>query len=317
MISLQSLALKLKDEKRVALFCHVRPDGDSIGSALALKLSLLKLGVEAEVVCDDPVPSRFFFLKETETVKSNLSGEYSALIAMDCADVTRLGSFSDVFSRHKNTFSIDHHVSNNRYAKTNYVVEKSSNSENVLSLIMEMGVEIDSRIANLIALGIVTDTGNFKHKNVSAETLKAASIIVEKGADLNLITYKTFNEQSRERAKLFGLVMSRIRYFEDGRFALATIKLSDLTASGAKPEETEGFIDFIMGIDTVEIGASMMEMSNNVFKVSFRSKSADVNAVAGTFGGGGHTLASGCRISGEYEEVVDKIRFAVSRELPG
>ena len=316
MISLQSLALKLKDEKRVALFCHVRPDGDSIGSALALKLALLKLGVDAEVVCDDPVPSRFFFLKEVETVKSNLNGEYSALIAMDCADVTRLGSFSDVFLKHKNTYSIDHHVSNNRYSKTNYVVERSSNCENVLSLITEMGVEIDQKIANLIALGIITDTGNFKHKNVSAETLKSASIAKEKGADLNLITYKTFNEQTKERAKLFGRVMSCIRYFENDRFALATIRLSDLEASGAKPEETEGFIDFVMGIDTVEIGACIMETSTNVFKVSFRSKGADVNAVAGTFGGGGHTLASGCRISGEYEEVVDKIRFAVSRELP-
>ena len=109
--------------------------------------------------------------------------------------------------------------------------------------------------------------------------------------------------------------MSKIRYFLDDRFAVATIRLSDLTQTNARPEETEGLVDFIMGIETVEVGACIMELENNKFKISFRSKGADVNAVASTFGGGGHILASGCQISGDYEEVVDRITFAVSRYI--
>jgi phosphoesterase RecJ-like protein len=315
-ITIEQLSKQILTEKRVALICHVRPDGDTLGSALALSGVLNNLGVSTEVVCDDPVPSRFLFLNEAKQVKNAFNGTYSALIAIDCADLGRLGSFADEFTKHKNTYVIDHHVSNTRFAKINYVVTNASNAENVFELIKAMNGEITESVANLLATGISTDTGNFRHKNVTANTLKTASILVEKGADLNRIYYYMFSVQSKGRAKLFGITMSKIRYFEDGRFAVASVLSSDITASGASSDETEGFIDFVMGIRGVEVGACVLETGKNKYKISFRSHSVDVNAVASSFGGGGHTLASGCQIQGEYEEVVDKIRFAVSRELP-
>ena len=315
MIGLSELSSKLKQEKSVALFCHIRPDGDTLGSALALSSALKNLGIRAQVFCDDVVPSRFFFLDAVKTIKRELDGEYSALVAIDCADSTRLGNFYDTFVKHKNTYSIDHHVSNTRYAKVNYVFDNSSNCENVLSLIEELGTDIDKETATLLLMGIMTDTGNFKHKNVSANTMHSAGKMVEKGADVNSVHYHMFTKQSKERAKLFGQTMSKLRYFLDDRFAVATVRLNDLKDANALPEETEGFIDFVMGIETVEVGACIMELEKNKFKISFRSKGADVNAVAGTFGGGGHILASGCQISGEYEEVIDKITFAVSRYI--
>lgn len=315
MISLSELSSKLKQEKSVALFCHIRPDGDTLGSALALSITLKNLGIRAQVFCDDVVPSRFFFLDAVKEVKRELEGEYTAFLAIDCADSTRLGSFYEEFVNHKNTYSIDHHVSNTRYAKINYVFDNSSNCENVLALIEELGADIDRETATLLAMGIMTDTGNFRHKNVTANTMHSAGKMVEKGADLNTVYYHMFTKQSKERAKLFGLTMSKIRYFLDDRFAVATIRLSDIEQTKARPEDTEGFIDFVMGVDTVEVGACIMELSNNKYKISFRSKGPDVNAVAGTFGGGGHVLASGCQINGDYEEVVDKITFAVSRYL--
>jgi phosphoesterase RecJ-like protein len=162
----------------------------------------------------------------------------------------------------------------------------------------------------------VTDTGNFKHSNVTANTFNVASELAKRGADFNKIVYNTFTKQSKARAKLFGAVTSKIRYAFQDRFAIITITKKAIEEAGATPDETEGFIDFIMGIDTVEIGASVMEMANNKFKVSLRSKNADVNAVASSFGGGGHVHASGCQIQGEYEEVIDRLSFAVSRELP-
>lgn len=316
MTNINALALKLSKEKRVAIICHIRPDGDTLGSGLGLKLALSKLGIQADVVCDDTVPSRFFFLNEASLVKKELDGEYTALIAIDCADISRLGSFGDAFYKHKNTYLIDHHITNKGYAKINYIEDNSSNCENVLDLIKNMNIAIDKDIANLLAMGIMTDTGNFRHKNVTPKTLYSAGELVEKGADLNKIYFYMFSAQTPERAKLFGITMSKIRYFFDGKFALASVRLTDIETASAKQDETEGFIDFIMGIIGVEVGACVLETAKNKFKVSLRSKNIDVSAVAGYFGGGGHTLASGCQIQGEYEEVVDKIRFAVSRELP-
>ncbi|MBR1968689.1 MAG: bifunctional oligoribonuclease/PAP phosphatase NrnA [Clostridia bacterium] len=316
MISLTDFAGKLLKEKKVALIAHVRPDGDTLGSCLALKEALESLGIKADVVCDDSVPSRFFFLNEASLVKGELNGEYSALVAVDCADVSRLGKFAEQFLSHKNTYSIDHHVSNTRYAKVNYVVDNASNAENILALVSALKVNLTKSMANLLAMGIMTDTGNFRHKNVTANTLYSAGKLVESGADLNTIYFYMFSAQTKERAKLFGITMSKIRYFYQGRFAVASVSLSDIEKAGAKADETEGFIDFVMGIIGVEVGACVMETAKNKFKISFRSKGVDVNAVAGTFGGGGHTLASGCQIQGEIEEVIDKIQFAVSRYLP-
>jgi len=313
--TIEELSLKLKKEKSVAIICHVRPDGDTLGSALALFHALNNLGIKAKVFCDDTVPSRFFFLKSAEFVESNLSGEFSAMLAIDCADLTRLGDFYEAFSKHKNTYVLDHHVSNTRFAKENVVIDNASNSENVLALIESLNAEITTEIANLLAMGIMTDTGNFKHKNVTANTMRSASKLIEKGADLKNIHYHMFSKQTKQRAKLFGITMSKIRYFLDDRFAVASILESQLIESGAKRDETEGFIDFVMGIEGVEVGACILEMDKNKYKISFRSKGTDVNAVAGTFGGGGHVLASGCQIQGEYEEVVDKICFAVSRHI--
>ena len=315
MITIAELSLKLKKENRVAIFPHIRPDGDTIGSAFALKLALEKIGILVEIVLKDAIPTRFGFLVDAKHVKSEPCGEYSALIAIDCADITRLGEFAEEFDKHKNTYNIDHHISNNRYAKENYVVDSAANCENVYQLINALGVQIDCQIANFLATGIVTDTGNFRHKNVTSETLFIASELVKKGADLNKIYYYMFTMQSKSRAKLFGRVMSNIRYFLSDRFAVASVFAKDIVDCGATPDETEGFIDFVMGINTVEVGACLMEISKNKYKISFRSKGANVNAVALTFGGGGHTLASGCQISGEYEDIVDRITFAVSREL--
>ncbi len=309
------LADKLLSEERVALFCHVHPDGDTLGSACALKIALTKVGVKAEVFCSDSVPLKYTFLPEIRNVKSELDGKFSAFVAIDNAEITRLGAFAAEFSEFKNTFNIDHHVSNTRYAAINYVVDGSSNSENVYDIINAMKVGIDGEIANLLALGIVTDSGNFHHKNVTKRTFLCAAELLERGADFNEIYFNAFSRQSPERVKLFSRVMDKIRYFEDGKIALITVSLSDLKETGAKQDETEGFIDFVMGIVGVEVGICLMQTDNNSYKASFRSKNTDVNAVASVFGGGGHKLASGCKISGSYEEAVDKAVSTVRRFL--
>ncbi|MBQ7339613.1 MAG: bifunctional oligoribonuclease/PAP phosphatase NrnA [Clostridia bacterium] len=301
----------LRKEKSVAVICHIRPDGDAIGSAVALYLGLNSINIKAEVFCDDNIPQKFNFLESVGDIKREFKGEFSAIISVDSADITRVGDFAGTFDRHKNTFNLDHHVSNNRYAKYNFVLDLASNAENVFALLKELKVNITKEIANLLLMGVMTDTGGFKHKNVTEETLKTASELIKYGADNTLIYYNCFTKQTKQRAKLFALTMSKIRYFLDQRFVVISIFKKDLQETGATPDETEGFIDFIMGIDGVEVGASVMQMEENKYKISFRGKETDVNAVAQAFGGGGHVLASGCQIYGEYEEVIDKICYAV------
>ncbi len=315
MVTLKELSKKLKSEKKVALFCHVRPDGDTIGSAYGLKCALEYFGVPTDVYCDDYIPERFDFILQGDYPKRALTDGYTALVSIDCADITRLGIFTEAFSKFKNTYNVDHHVSNNRYASFNYVVDKAANCQNVYDLLCEMEYPFSEKAANFLAMGLCTDTGGFRHKNVTAETLLTASKLVQAGADLNKIAYYMFTRQTKERARLFGITMQKIRYFLDGRFAVAITLLVDVEKSGASPDETEGFIDFIMGIKGVEVGACILEMEKEKFKVSLRSKKADVSGVAAMFGGGGHTLASGCRINGSIEEVVDKLTFSVSRFL--
>lgn len=318
MITLKELSQKLLRETSVAIFCHARPDGDTVGSACALKIGLSKNGVKADVFCSDAVPDKFTFLSEPNFIKKDHTGdfkEYSALCAVDIADLSRLGDFVDAFCKHKNTYNIDHHISNKNFAKVNYVKETAANAENIFALLKEINLSFDKEIADLLAMGIVLDTGGFKHKNVTPETFSIAGELLSYGADFNRIYFYTFTRQTKERAKLFGKTMAKIRYFADGRIAVASVLTEDFNVCGAKQEETEGFIDFVMGIDGVEVGLCVMETEKNKFKVSLRSKEADVNAVAGIFGGGGHKLASGCRISGEYEEVVDRLTVAVKKYL--
>lgn len=315
MISREQFAQKLFSEKSVALFMHMRPDGDTIGSTLALSSALKSKGIATKVFCVDTIPNKFSYLPSVKDVNNQFSGEYTALVSVDCADVTRMGDFASIFDSHKNTYNVDHHVSNRGYAKLNYVVDNASNCENVYDLITEVGANISPEIADLLLTGIITDTGNFNHSNVTPKTLEKAGKLVEKGANINKITYHNFKAQTKERAKLHGIVSSKIRYFLDDRFGVMTITQADFANSGATQDQTEGFIDFLMGVESVEVGACIMEIEKEKYKISFRSKCADVNAVASTFGGGGHVLASGCQIQGLYEEVVDRIVFAVSKYL--
>lgn len=316
MISLKDFAEKLKKENSVAIIAHVRPDGDTIGSSLGLFFALKSLGKTADIYCEDKIPEKYKFLEGVENFSDgDIKSEYSAVVAVDVADITRTGKYGLYYQKHKNTYNIDHHVSNTRFARYNYVYCAAAAAENVFTLIKEAGVPITVGMANALATGIITDTGNFRHKNVTLETMKVAAELFSLGADFNKIIYNTFSLQSKERAKLFGKTMEKIRYFHNGKTAMGIVRLSDFNETGAKQEDTEGFIDFIMGIRGVEIGVCVMETEKDKYKISFRAHSADVNAVAGTFGGGGHTLASGCRLSGDIEEVVDRLVFAVGRAI--
>lgn len=317
--TLSEIAEQLNKANSVAIFCHARPDGDALGAGLALAVAFRNAGKSAVMCCEDPPPEKFSFLPAVKTVKNALpqNKNYDAFICVDCADVARMGIFTDAFVKFpKTTINIDHHISNKGYAKYNFVFECPASCELLTDILLATDYEITSEIADLLMLGLITDSGNFTHTDVSEKTYKTAAELRKRGADNNLINYNMYSRQSKKRAILYGRVMNRIRFALDNKLTFIVTSLEDLKATGADKSVTEGFVDFPLSIDGVEVSVSMMEVKNRQYKISLRSKgTVNVNAVASSFGGGGHILASGCMLTGELEEVIEKVTYAVYQNL--
>ncbi len=317
---LEQIAKILKEAKSVAIFTHMRPDGDAFGSALSLSCALTNIGVQNQVCVETDIPSNLRFVDGIETVRKTPRGEYDAIIAVDCADLQRLGALTDAFVAAKRkgirTLNVDHHISNTRFADVNFVRECAANCMNMAKLIAYMGAPLDKKTAEYLLLGLLTDSGNFSHDDVVEETLALAAKLVAAGADIRGYHYNLFKRQPKARARLHARVMSGMRFFFEDRFALIAITREMMNSCGADNGMTEGFVDFPLNVDGVEIAASIMEVKHRQYKVSLRSKEyADVNRIAGTYGGGGHVRAAGCMLFGELEEVIDKLSYTVSQYL--
>ena len=316
--TLDEIIAKLNGAKTVAIFCHGRPDGDALGSGLALCLALKSMGKTAYMCCDDAPPEKFSFIPAMQQVKTELPNiEYDLMVSVDCADLTRLGSFAKRYAKFKGvTVNIDHHISNDGYGKFNYVEVCPASSEIVTLLFQKAGYTVTEEIANLLMLGLITDSGNFTHLDVSERTYNIGAYLRSKGADMYTINYNMFSRQPKERAVLYGKVMSKMRFELDDKLAIVVIPNADLTKAGSDTGLTEGFVDFPLTVEGVEVAASLMEYKPHLYKVSLRSKGkVNVNEVAVGFGGGGHVLASGCLLGGPLEEVLEKLTYAVYQAL--
>ena len=316
-LSLAEMAEQLKKLKSATVFCHMRPDGDTLGAAMGLKYLLESVGAVCRVVCEGPVPEKFWFLEGMREIGSEPDAASEAYIAVDCSDERRLGSLCDAFcAAKKKKFNIDHHVSNTRFGDFWHVEDRAATCELMTELAAFFPGALTAPAANCFLTGISSDTGNFAHANVTEKTFSAAAKLVSCGADIHTIQYNMFKRQRASRAALFGKTMSAIRYFEDGKIAVIGVTRAMLGACGATSDMTEGFIDFPLSVVGVEVAVCLLETGAERFKVSLRSNGrADVNKVAAVYGGGGHVLASGCMLCGSMEEVIDKLRYTIVQHL--
>lgn len=316
-LTLKEISEQLKRVKSAAIFCHMRPDGDALGAAMGLAWMLKQGGAKCSVVCESDIPAKFGFLEGMDSIVKVPPADAETYIAVDSSDEHRLGALCETFTKAKKPkFNIDHHISNTRYGDYCFVEERAATCEIMAELADLLGVELSPLAANYLLMGLSSDTGNFAHKNVTESTFLAAAKLVSRGADINRIQYNMFKKQSAARALLYGRTMSNIRYFEDGKIAFISVLMEQLKACGATSDMTEGFIDFPLSVEGVEVAVCLLETGKEKFKVSLRSKGkADVNAVAAVYGGGGHILASGCMLTGCLEEVIDKLRYTVKQHL--
>lgn len=318
--TLKDIARRIKDAKSVLIVSHMRPDGDAFGSALSLSSALDFLKIPNQVCVETEIPSNLRFVKGIEKVQKSPTAPYDLFVAVDCTNAQRFGALFEEFSRAErkkiDTVNIDHHISNSRFARYNYVRECASNCMNMAKLVEYLGAPFTGMTAEYLLLGLLTDSGNFSHDDVTEETLSLAAKLVGGGADIRYYNYNLFKKQPKARAKLYAQTMSKIRYYFEDRYAAITITKDAMKECGADEGMTEGFVDFPLSVDSVEVSASVMEVKSGQYKISLRSKNyADVNKIAGVFGGGGHVRAAGCMLFGELEEVLDRLAYAVSQYL--
>lgn len=318
--SLKQIAERLRRAKSVAIFSHINPDGDAFGSALALSLALEFLGIRTQVCVDNDLPSNLQFVEGLEKVVKTPTQKYDLLVCVDCSEPQRLGALSEeLFLAKRNkidTVCIDHHITNKGFCKYDFVRSCAANCMHIATLISYLGAPLDKLTAEYLLLGLLTDSGNFSHDDVDEECFLLAAKLKKAGADICKYNYELFKKQPKQRAKLFGKVMGGIRYYHEDKFAAIIIPKALIEECGADPSMTEGFVDFPLNVDTVEVAASLMESKKGQWKISLRTKTyANASKIAGVYGGGGHIRASGCMLFGDIEEVLDKLSYTVSQYL--
>ena len=301
----------------ILLVSHVSPDGDTLGSVAALYMALRSLGKRVTAAVDGSVPDKLRFLNECCTfVRADEleAHSFDCAVAVDVADAPRLGKIKDSFFSAPLTMNIDHHPTNTEYAQLNHIECLASTGEVVLKLILQLGADIDANIANALYAAVSTDTGNFIYSSVTEETLKAAAFLRAKGADIPMLCAMIYAERSLGATKLIGRGIDAIELYAQGKVAATRIYKSDIEECGAMKEDTDCLINYAREIKGVEIAIFVNEQSGGKAKVSLRSNVyADVAALAGRFGGGGHVHAAGYSDTGTVEEIYERaVREAVA-----
>ncbi len=312
----------LTGKDKFLITSHVNPEGDAIGSEMALALALRKLGKSVYVVNQDPIPYFLEFLPGVESVIYEDPGiDFDAGIILDCSTPGRTGRVSQVIARCPRVICIDHHFTNGGYGELHYCdAEASSTGELIFKVLEKMKIDIDPDIATALWVAISTDTGSFRYSNVTGDSLSTAAELVESGADPGWISEQLYEMEPRGRITLLSRALSTLEVVDGGRIASITIYQKDLDDVGGRNDFLDGFINYPRSIRGVSVAVSFREEGNGTYKVSLRAKGdADVAAVASSFGGGGHIKAAGFSMRGRLKNVKKKVyeRITQSRTSHG
>ena len=312
------IADEIRKRQRFVLSSHVRPDGDAIGSQLAMAFALWQLGKEVRLVNRDqaPAPMMVFPGVSRIEVAGRIDDPGDAVIVMECGDLTRTGV--DGFERGF-VINIDHHLGNSNYGALNWFDGTAAAcGEMVFELIAELGVPLTPEIATHIYVAILTDTGSFHYSSISPRTFDICRQCVEAGIDPPAIAGAIFDSNSLGRLKLFGAVLSKMELDATGRVATVYVDQKLAQECGGTYEDTEGIVNLPLTVKEIEAVAFFKEAGPDDWRVSMRSKDdVDVNAIAKEFGGGGHKNASGCSARGSFRELKqifqDKLLAAIEK----
>jgi len=317
--AVENILAAIDSAQAILVVGHIRPDGDCIGSQVGLALALEGAGKDVTVWNQDPVPDKLRFLDPDKRVRKPTSGrQFDLVIATDCAALDRMGRVTEFLPDGVVLVNIDHHASNTRYGKLNWVSPREpSTGELIFDLCKWAGWKVTQPMADCLFTAVSTDTGSFQYPSTTPDTLRTAAELVERGAGLGRICQEVYQSYPMTRVRLLRHVYTHFRVSDGGQTAYFWLKKRDYTRAGASTEESEGLIDHIRAIDGVIVAMVFEEVSDDVTRVSWRSKSAriDVASIAQRFGGGGHKAAAGARIEGKPLGVQRRVLNEVRKSL--
>jgi phosphoesterase RecJ-like protein len=308
----------IKDHERFAISTHISPEADAIGSALALRLILRRLGKEALVVIQDPVPQNLRFLKGTEGVKTPRDfGKFDPELwfVVDCAGLDRVGDrvVRLIEGSGKPIINIDHHIDNPGFGDYNYVRPIAAATQLVLELAQALGV-LEPEIATSLYAGIVADTDSFRNANTDAPALRDAAALVEEGARAREVTINLYERRRPGELRLLGYGLLNAHL--EGSIIWCGLPLKTFAELGASSWETEHLVEDLRSLEGIEVAALFKELEGGRVKVSLRAKGdLKVNEVAQRFGGGGHEQAAGCIVEGALAAVEQLVLGELRRRL--
>jgi phosphoesterase RecJ-like protein len=305
---LKEITALIEENERFLITAHQRPDGDSIGSQLALAEGLRSLGKQAEIVNADPYPRNFRSLPGVERIRidSRVEDNDQVLIVLECNNFERTGLEKlDRFV----SVNIDHHPKNDYFCTLNWVDPGASAvGMLIFELLRSLKVPITPEIAVNLYVAILTDTGSFQFSNTNAETFAVARELASAGADPGQIAQEVMMSQSESKLRLLARLLATLDFDPSRRVAWICLDQKMLEETGASSEDTEGVVNYPLSVDGVLLCAFFREEGDEFFRVSLRSKNGlDVGSVAEHFGGGGHRNAAGLSVRGPFEVVRDRV----------
>jgi phosphoesterase RecJ-like protein len=313
----EAVADAIRSHDRFLLVTHENPDGDALGSILALKLALDELGKDSVMYLygDAPLPAEYSFM-ELDELRRRLPDDWRerVLIAVDCANESRLGPEPEPLDGAPLVLNIDHHHDNTRFGAVNLVVATASSTGEVLrDLFHELGVELTPELAEALYIAVVTDTGRFQYSNTTAKSLRLAAELVEAGADIHQIFRDVYETVQFAKLKLLARALERAQIYDGGRLVVSHLLRTDFTDIGAAETYSEGIIDFLRAVEGADMAALIREPPRSdgpARRVSLRASNdeLDVSAIARKSGGGGHPQAAGFSSDATVEEITDFIR---------
>jgi bifunctional oligoribonuclease and PAP phosphatase NrnA len=316
MSELAAIRDAILQRQRFVITSHARPDGDAIGSQVAMALALRQLGKDVHMVDADPAPPQFqtFPAVRDIQISPSVQGPFDAAIVMECGDLSRTGveGLDKYF-----VINIDHHPGNRRYGAINWFNPGAAAcGEMVFDLIVALGVTLTPEIATHIYITILTDTGGFHFSHITPHTFDICRRCTEAGAAPEAIARAVYDSSTMARLRLMGAVLHALEFEDGGRAAVATLTLKLLQETGATHEDSDGLINMPLSVKDIQAVAFFKEIAPDAFRISLRSKGdVDVNRVANVFGGGGHKNAAGCTLNGPYAEVRSKLVTELKRVL--
>jgi phosphoesterase RecJ-like protein len=322
--SFEEIARHLRSGANFVVLSHYRPDGDAIGSTLALGLALKSLGKSVRVLNEDPVPETLRFLPGSELLEQPGAEPIAAdvVIAVDCATRERLGpNCLAALGGTPLWINIDHHRSNEDYGNLHFIDSDSpATGEIVFNLLSSAGLPLDRDIGSNLYVAISTDTGSFQYQGTTARTYEIGAALIRLGVDISALARDTYENHPMRRIQLLRGLLNTMEITHGGRVASWALTQELAAATEMKPEDAEGLIDTLRSIKGVIVAAAFEELPgpDGRIRLSLRSKDpqVDVGKVCAVFGGGGHAMAAGARLKGPLSEATTRVFHAIDEALP-